>query len=185
MQTTEMVAEGVEETTADPAIAAGEVVVEATNSAEAIEEVEVVQTARDYWGEEYWSVRHRGFTVHWGPEQSRRYLEVVVAAAAEVAAGTTMEAAADRVRAHVVDAIGEERLEPATARGATTKSGSTELGEGACAAAEATKEKKREKNKKKKERRRIGKEAAAAEGATADPVGARGVHGGGEGNNSK
>ena len=31
MQTTEMVADGVEETTADPAIAAGEVVVEATN----------------------------------------------------------------------------------------------------------------------------------------------------------
>ena len=59
--------------------------------------------------------------------------------------------AADRVRAHVVDAVGEGRLEPATARGATTESGSTELGEEA--AAEATKEKKREKNKKKREKK--------------------------------
>ena len=44
-------------------------------------------------------------------------------AAAEVAAGTTVVAAADRVRAHVVDAIGEDRLEPEKAVGATNKSG--------------------------------------------------------------
>ena len=99
---------------------------------------EVVCTARDYWGD--YSVRHRGCTVHWGPDNSKKYLEVVLAATREVAAGTTVEAAADKIRAHVVDAIGEERLEPATAEGATTESESTELGEEA--AAEATRKKK-------------------------------------------
>ena len=88
---------------------------------------EVVHTARDHWGDQFVSVRHRGCTVHWGPENSKKYLEVVLAVAAEVAAGTTVEAAADRVRAYVAEAIGEERLEPATARGATTESGRTEL----------------------------------------------------------
>ena len=102
--------------------------------------VVVESTGSDAWGDQHVSVRHRGCTVHWGPENSRKYLEVVLAAAAEVAAGTTVEAAADRVRAHVVEAIGEERLEPATARGATTESGRTELGEEAVA--EAAKEKK-------------------------------------------
>ena len=70
---------------------------------------EVVCTARDYWGDQHVSVRHRGCTVHWGPENSKKYLEVVLAATREVAAGTTVEAAADTIRAHVVDAIGEER----------------------------------------------------------------------------
>ena len=62
---------------------------------------EVVCTARDHWGDQFVSVRHRRCIVHWGPEQSRKYLEVVLAAAAKVAAGTTVDAAADRVRAHV------------------------------------------------------------------------------------
>jgi len=131
--------------------------------------VVVESTGSDAWGDQHVSVRHRGCTVHWGPENSRKYLEVVLAAAAEVAAGTTVEAAADRVRAHVVEAIGEERLEPATARGATTESGRTELGEEA--AAEAAKEKKREKQRRKKQRRRQNKEtAAAAEAAAAGLV---------------
>ena len=127
---------------------------------------EVVCTARDHWGDQFVSVRHRGCIVHWGPEQSRKYLEVVLAAAAEVAAGTTVEAAADRIRAYVVDAIGEERLEPETAAGATNKSGDEKLGEEA--AAEAAKEKKREKQRKKKQRRRQRNEAAAAEDTVTD-----------------
>jgi hypothetical protein len=97
-----------------------------------------------------YTVRHRGFTVHWGPESSQRYLEVVSAATEAAAAGTTVEAAADTIRPHVVDAIGEERLEPATTmvEGATTESESTGLGE------EAARKKKQEKNRKKKQRRR-------------------------------
>ena len=42
---------------------------------------------------------------------------MVLAATEKVVAGTTLEAAADMVTAHVVDLIGEERLEPATAGG--------------------------------------------------------------------
>ena len=103
----------------------------------------VVSTGSDAWGDQHISVRHRGMTVHWGPESSNKYLEVVLDAVARVAAGTTVEAAADRVRAYVVDAIGEERLEPDTAAGATNESGDEKLGEEA--AAEAAKEKKREK----------------------------------------
>ena len=87
-----------------------------------------------------------------------------MAAAADVAAGTTVEAAADKVRAYVVDAIGEERLEPATAIGATTESGSTGLGEEA--AAEAARKKKQEKNRKKKQRRRQRMQAAAEDAVT-------------------
>ena len=87
-----------------------------------------------------------------------------MAATREVAAGTTVEAAADTIRAHVVDAIGEERLEPATAEGATTESESTELGEEA--AAEATRKKKQEKNRKKKQRRRQRMQAAAEDAVT-------------------
>ena len=90
-------------------------------------------------------------------------------AVARVAAGTTVEVAAGRVRAHVVDAIGEERLEPETETAANEESGSTELGE-AAATEEAAKEKKREKNRRKKQRRQIRKEAAAAEEATTDTV---------------
>ena len=130
---------------------------------------EVVQTARDHWGDQFVSIRHRGCKVHWGPGQSKKYLEVVLAATREVAAGTAVEAAADRVRACVVDAIGEERLELETAAGATNKSGDEELGEEA--AAEAAKEKKREKQRKKKQRRWQSKEtAAAAEAAAAGSV---------------
>ena len=127
---------------------------------------EVESTGSDAWSDQHVSVRHRGCTVHWGPENSKKYLEVVLAAAAEVAAGTTVEAAADRVRAYVAEAIGEERLEPATARGAMTESGRTELGEEA--AAKAAKEKKREKQRKKKQRRRIRKNAAATEDTATD-----------------
>ena len=94
---------------------------------------EVVCTARDHWGDQYVSVRHRGCTVHWGPESSERYLEVVLDAVTRVAAGTTVEATADRIRAHVADAIGEERLELETATEATNKSGDEELGEEAAA----------------------------------------------------
>jgi hypothetical protein len=125
---------------------------------------EVVRTARDYWGDQHVSVRHRGCTVHWGPENSKKYLEVVLAATREVAAGTTVEAAADTIRAHVVDAIGEERLEPATAEGATTESESTELGEEATA--EATRKKKQEKDRTKKQRRRQRMQAAAEDAVT-------------------
>ena len=39
----------------------------------------VVQTARDHWGDQFVSVRHRGCKVHWGPGQSKKYLEVVLA----------------------------------------------------------------------------------------------------------
>ena len=99
---------------------------------------------------------YRECTVHWGPASSKRYL----AAATEVAAGTTVEATADRVRAHVVDAIGEERLEPEPATGATNEIGDEGLGEGA--AAEAAKEKEREKQRREKQRRRQKKETAAA-----------------------
>ena len=52
-----------------------------------------------------------------------------------------MEVAAGRVRTHVADAIGEERLEPETGTAAKEESGSTELDE-AAATAEAAKEKK-------------------------------------------
>ena len=123
----------------------------------------MVSTGSDAWGDQHVSVRHRGCTVHWGPENSKKYLEVVLAAAREVAAGTTVEAAADRVRAHVVDAIGEERLEPATAEGATTESGSTELGEEA--AAEAAKE---------EEAREAAEEEAAEEAEQGDGSSSRG-----------
>ena len=132
-------------------------------------EVVVVSTGSDAWGDQYMSVRHRGFTVHWGQGNSQNYLEVVLDAVARVAAGTTVEVAAGRVRAHVVDAIGEERLEPETETAANEESGSTELGE-AAATEEAAKEKKREKNRRKKQRRQIRKEAAAAEEATTDTV---------------
>ena len=81
----------------------------------------VVSTGSDAWGDQYTSLRHRGCTVHWGPASSQRYLEVVLAAAADVAAGTTVEVAAGRVRAHVVDAIGEGRLEPETETAANKK----------------------------------------------------------------
>ena len=40
-----------------------------------------------------------------------------------------VEAAAGRVRAHIADAIGEERVEPETAAGATNESGDEMLGE--------------------------------------------------------
>ena len=68
-----------------------------------------------------------------------------MAAATEVAAGTAVEAAADRARAHVVDAMGGVRLGPGPATGATNESGDEGLGEEA--AAEAAKEKKRGKQR--------------------------------------
>ena len=76
------------------------------------------------------------------------------------------EAAAGRVRAYVVDAVGEERLEPETVVGATNNSGDEKLGEEA--AAEAAKEKKREKQQKKRQRRRQRKEAVSAEDTVTD-----------------
>ena len=72
-----------------------------------------------------------------------------MAATREVAAGTAVEATTDRVRAYVVDTIGEERLEPVTAAAATNESRDEELGEEA--ATKAAKEKKREKQRRKKQ----------------------------------
>ena len=109
--------------------------------------VVVVSTGSDAWCDQYTSVRHRGCTVHWGPASSQKYLEVVLDAVARVAAGTTVEVAAGRVRAHVVDAIGGERLEPETETAANNESGSTGLDQ-AAAAAEAAKEKKRDKQRR-------------------------------------
>ena len=111
---------------------------------------EVVHTTRDHWDDPFVSVRHRACTVHWGPE-NLKYSEVVLAATADVAADTTVGVVASRVRARVVDAIGEEQLEPETETAANKESGSTELDE-AAATAGATKEKKREKNRRKKQR---------------------------------
>ena len=67
--------------------------------------------------------RDAWFSLHWRPALSQKCLEVVLAATREVAAGTTVEAAAERVRAYVVDAVDEEQLEPETVVGATNESG--------------------------------------------------------------
>ena len=40
---------------------------------------EVVHTARDHWGDQFALVKHRGCTVHWGPENPKKHLEVVLA----------------------------------------------------------------------------------------------------------
>ena len=79
-----------------------------------------------------------GCTVHWGPASPHKYSEVVLGADARVAAGTAVRVAAGKVRAHVVDAIGEERPEPETETAANKESGSTELDEAAptCSARE-------------------------------------------------
>ena len=65
-------------------------------------------TGSDAWGEQHVPGSLRGCTVHWGPKVSKKLLEVVLAAASEVAAGMTLglEATAGRVRAYVADAIG-------------------------------------------------------------------------------
>ena len=60
----------------------------------------VESTGSDAWGDQHVSVRHRGCTVHWGPENSKKYLEVVLDAVARVAAGTTVEVAAGGVKAY-------------------------------------------------------------------------------------
>ena len=43
-----------------------------------------VHTARDHWGDQFAPVRHRSCTAHWGPENSKKHLEVVLAATEEV-----------------------------------------------------------------------------------------------------